>query len=97
MKLTKSSTKTRNSLLSPTPPFLLVTPRLRLSGILGFICLVFPFTSSHSIIKVVGFIIGLGFFGNPLFTFGMALLNRTIPNWKDHMDIQKYDHQRENT
>jgi hypothetical protein len=77
--------------LSPTPPFLLVTPRLRLSGILGFICLVFPFTSSHSIIKAVGFIVGLGFFGDPLFTFGMKLLNQTIPNWKDHMDIQMYD------
>ncbi|GLI81629.1 hypothetical protein PoHVEF18_010014 [Penicillium ochrochloron] len=77
------------NLLSPTPPFLLVAPRLRLSGILGFICLVFPFISSHSILKAVGFILGLGFFGDPLFTFGMALLNRTIPNWKDQMDIQK--------
>lgn len=81
----------RASLLSPTPPFLLVTPRLRLSGILGFICLVFPFTSSHSIIKAVGFIVGVGFFGDPLLTIGMGLLNRTIPDWKDQMDIQKYD------
>lgn len=76
--------------MSPTPPFLLVTPRLRLSGILGFICLVFPFTSSYSIIKAVGFFIGFGFFGDPVFTFGMGLLNRTIPDWKDQMDIQKY-------
>ncbi|OKP10202.1 hypothetical protein PENSUB_4376 [Penicillium subrubescens] len=44
---------------------------------------------NHSIIKAVEFIVGLGFFGDPLFTFGMALLNRTIPNWKDQMDIQK--------
>ncbi|OOQ83604.1 hypothetical protein PEBR_35678 [Penicillium brasilianum] len=77
------------NLLSPTPPFLLVTPRLRLSGILGFICLVFPFVSSHAIIKTAGFMIGVGFFGDPLFTFGMGMLNRTIPNWKDQMDIQK--------
>lgn len=90
IKLIKPLADAIDSLLSPTPPFLLVTPRLRLSGILGFICLVFPFTSSHSIIKVVGFSIGVGFFGDPLFTFGMELLNRTVPDWKDQMDIQKY-------
>jgi hypothetical protein len=33
---------------------------------------------------------GVGFFGDPLFRFGIAVLNRTIPNWKDQMDIQKY-------
>lgn len=33
--------------------------------------------------------IGLGFFGDPIFTYALGLLNAKIPNWKDHMDIQK--------
>lgn len=37
--------------------------------------------------------IGVGFFGDPLFIFGVGLLNRTIPDWKDHMDIQKYEYE----
>ncbi|KAF7715472.1 Uncharacterized protein PECH_007102 [Penicillium ucsense] len=77
------------NLMSPTPPFNLVIPRLRLLGILGLVFLAFPFTSSHLIVKSVGFTLGLGFFGDPLFVFGMAFLNKTVPDWKDRMDIQK--------
>lgn len=50
-----------------------------------------PFTSSYWIIKLVGFALGLGFFGDPIFTYTLDLLNDKVPNWKDHLDLQKYD------
>ncbi|KAJ5691898.1 hypothetical protein N7462_001321 [Penicillium macrosclerotiorum] len=79
----------QDSLLSPTPPFLLIGSRLRLSGILSIISLATPFMSSYWMIKSLGFIIGLGFFGGPLFAHTLHILNRKIPDWKEHMDIQK--------
>ncbi|CAG8019165.1 unnamed protein product [Penicillium olsonii] len=77
------------NLLSPTPPFFLVASRLRLASIFTLISVVVPFTSSYWIIKFVGFGVGLGFFGDPIFAHTLDLLNTKIPNWKDHMDIQK--------
>ena len=49
-----------------------------------------PFTSSYWIIKLVGFALGLGFFGDPIFTYTLDLLDTKVPNWKDHLDLQKY-------
>ncbi|KAJ5129891.1 uncharacterized protein N7515_005930 [Penicillium bovifimosum] len=77
------------NILSPTPPFFLVTSRLRLASIFTVISLVTPFISSYLIIKLVGFAVGLGFFGDPIFTFTLDLLNNKVPNWKDHLDLQK--------
>ncbi|KAK9855093.1 hypothetical protein MYU51_003523 [Penicillium brevicompactum] len=45
--------------------------------------------ANYWIIKFVGFGVGLGFFGDPIFGFTLDLLNTKIPNWKDHMDLQK--------
>lgn len=78
------------SLLSPTPPFYVVAPRLRLLGILTTVAVVTPFASSYWIIKGVGFTLGLAFFGEPIFALTTDLLNCKVPNWKDHLDIQKY-------
>ncbi|KAJ6049251.1 hypothetical protein N7444_005967 [Penicillium canescens] len=77
------------NLLSPTPPFFLVSSRLRLASIFVLISAVVPFTSSYWIIKLVGFTVGLGFFGDPVFTYTVDLLNRKVPNWKDQLDLQK--------
>ncbi|KAJ5296389.1 uncharacterized protein N7443_007282 [Penicillium atrosanguineum] len=77
------------NLFSPTPPFYLVSSRLRLSSILTIIAFVAPFTSSYWIIKGVGFAIGLGFFGDPIFAYTLDMLNQKIPNWQDHLDMQK--------
>ncbi|KAJ5151662.1 hypothetical protein N7492_009957 [Penicillium capsulatum] len=79
------------NLLSPTPPFFLVTPRLRLAGILSIMMAVLPFTSSYWIIKSVGFTLGLAFFGDPIFAWTMHLLNTKFPAWQEQMDLQKYD------
>ncbi|KAJ5583056.1 hypothetical protein N7535_001676 [Penicillium sp. DV-2018c] len=77
------------NILSPTPPFFLLTTRLRLASIFTVISVVIPFVSSYLIIKLVGFAVGLGFFGDPIFAFTLDLLNRKVPNWKDHLDLQK--------
>ncbi|KAJ9490942.1 hypothetical protein VN97_g2312 [Penicillium thymicola] len=77
------------NILSPTPPFLLVTSRLRLASIFTLVSVIVPFTSSYWIIKLVGFALGLGFFGDPIFTYTLDLLNEKVPNWKDHLDLQK--------
>lgn len=78
------------SLLSPTPPFYVVGQRLYLAGMLTTISLVMPFAPSYWIIKSIGLTLGVGFFGAPLFAFTEDLLNRTIPNWKEQLDMQKY-------
>ncbi|KAF7520314.1 hypothetical protein PCG10_009233 [Penicillium crustosum] len=45
--------------------------------------------ANYWIIKLVGFALGLGFFGDPIFTYTLDLLNDKVPNWKDHLDLQK--------
>ncbi|KAJ5695465.1 hypothetical protein N7536_005877 [Penicillium majusculum] len=77
------------NILSPTPPFFLVTSRLRLASIFTLVSVIVPFTSSYWIIKLVGFALGLGFFGDPIFTYTLDMLNDKVPNWKDHLDLQK--------
>ncbi|KAJ5835445.1 hypothetical protein N7447_001471 [Penicillium robsamsonii] len=77
------------NILSPTPPFFLVTSRLRLASIFTLVSVIVPFTSSYWIIKIVGFALGLGFFGDPVFAYTLDLLNAKVPNWKDHLDLQK--------
>ncbi|KAJ5189101.1 Protein of unknown function DUF3292 [Penicillium cf. griseofulvum] len=77
------------NILSPTPPFFLVTSRLRLASIFTLVSVAVPFTSSYWIIKLVGFALGLGFFGDPIFTYTLDLLNDKVPNWKDNLDLHK--------
>ncbi|KGO42812.1 Protein of unknown function DUF3292 [Penicillium expansum] len=77
------------NILSPTPPFLLITSRLRIASIFTLVSVIVPFTSSYWIIKLVGFALGLGFFGEPILTYTLDLLNAKVPNWKDHLDLQK--------
>lgn len=79
-----------NSLLSPTPPFLAIAPRLRLVGIFIAVGLVTPFTSSYWIIKASAFAVGFAFFGDPVFQSTVKLLNEKIPDWKKYLDMQMY-------
>ncbi|KAJ5772587.1 hypothetical protein N7520_003116 [Penicillium odoratum] len=77
------------NLLSPTPPFLLLTSRLQLAGIFTLISVLVPVVSSYWIVKIIGFAIGFGFFGDPVINYTLDTLNQKIPNWKDHMDLEK--------
>ncbi|KAF7131114.1 hypothetical protein CNMCM5793_004101 [Aspergillus hiratsukae] len=77
------------NLLSPTPPFVTYTPRLRLVGIMASVCLLSLVVSSNFMIKAAAFALGLGFFGDPVIDYGVNYLNRKIPNWREHLDLQK--------
>ncbi|KAL4804944.1 hypothetical protein BDV18DRAFT_141602 [Aspergillus unguis] len=77
------------NLLSPSPPFRLVSPRLQLAGILVSVFLVSLLLSSHMIVKTVSLTTGLAFFGDPVLSRAMKLLNEKVPNWKEYLDIEK--------
>ncbi|KAJ0421202.1 hypothetical protein BJY00DRAFT_312386 [Aspergillus carlsbadensis] len=78
-----------SNLISPIPPFDPIIARLRLAGILVSICMVSSFCSSYMLVKTVELLIGLGLFGEPLFTRGMAYLHLNVPKWKEYLDIER--------
>ncbi|KAF7593546.1 hypothetical protein BBP40_011274 [Aspergillus hancockii] len=69
-----------SNLLSPTSPFPAFAPRLQLVAVLMSIGLMFLVISSHLIVKTGSFIIGLAFFGDPVFQHTVAFLNRVPTN-----------------
>ncbi|OJJ07859.1 hypothetical protein ASPVEDRAFT_178766 [Aspergillus versicolor CBS 583.65] len=78
-----------SNLLSPTPPFTLIAPRLQIALILGSVCVVSLFLSGHMIVKSVALTIGLAFFGDPVLSRAVGFLDKNIPNWKEYLDIDK--------
>ncbi|CBF85245.1 hypothetical protein AN1625.2 [Aspergillus nidulans FGSC A4] len=74
--------------LSPTPPFSMMTPRLRLAGVLASGLLVALLTSSYVFMKIATFSVGLAFFGDPLIQRGIQYLNREYPHWKELSQLQ---------
>ncbi|KXJ89315.1 hypothetical protein Micbo1qcDRAFT_212684 [Microdochium bolleyi] len=74
--------------LSPTPPFPENTVRVRLAGILAPLLLVSLFTSSYMFTKGATFGVGFGFFGDPIISRGLALLNRKFPNWQKLLELR---------
>jgi len=47
------------------------------------------FVTSYMFIKGLTFGIGFGFFGDPVISRGLDWLNRTIPNWKQLIELRK--------
>ena len=45
--------------------------------------------TSRDIVKGTSFAIGFAFFGHPVLTRALDLLNRTIPNWAEYVDLRK--------
>ncbi|KAJ5247810.1 hypothetical protein N7468_002793 [Penicillium chermesinum] len=76
------------NLFVPTPPFYMVVPRLRLVGVLGVIIATIPFISSYWIVKFTAFNIGFAFFGGPVFSRVLALLDYKVPDWQQRIDLQ---------
>lgn len=74
--------------LSPTPPFPLDTPRLKLAGCLAPLLLISMFTSTYMFMKMNGLFIGFGFFGDPLIWRGLSYLNGEFPNWQKLLEIR---------
>ncbi|KAL5357132.1 hypothetical protein BJX96DRAFT_181237 [Aspergillus floccosus] len=77
------------NLLSPTPPFHLVNARLRLGSILVLWALCSLFIPSYWLIKSTTFLLGLVFFGDPLFQRSLAWMNYRFPHWKEEFDINE--------
>ncbi|KAL2819616.1 hypothetical protein BDW59DRAFT_151285 [Aspergillus cavernicola] len=77
------------NLFSPSPPFTLVAPRLRLAGILISMSLVPLVLPGYVIVKTGAFASGLGFFGDPVFKRALDYLNINVPKWKEYLDIEK--------
>ena len=75
--------------LSPTAPFPMLTPRLKLVGLVLPGLLASLFTSSYMFMKMNWFFIGFGFFGDPLIWRGLDLLNREFPHWQKLLEIRK--------
>lgn len=78
------------SALSPTPPFSMMTPRLRLVGVLVSGLLAAILTSSYVFTKMSTLFAGFGFFGDPFIQRGIQYLDREYPHWKELSQLQKY-------
>ncbi|KAE8373628.1 hypothetical protein BDV26DRAFT_271591 [Aspergillus bertholletiae] len=78
-----------SNLLSPTPPFFAIAPRLQLAGILVSIGLVSLITSNHFMVKSGSFFFGLAIFGDPVLQRTLAFLNDKFADWKEYLDLQK--------
>ncbi|KAF7590117.1 hypothetical protein BBP40_003230 [Aspergillus hancockii] len=74
--------------LSPTPPFPARTPYLRLASVLSLALFASLLTSSYVLVKVSTFMVGFGFFGNPVFIRVTAYLNRKYPGWIKLLELQ---------
>lgn len=75
--------------MSPTPPFPQETSRLRIATLVIPIFGISLFVTSYMFIKGLTFGIGFGFFGDPVISRGLDWLNRTIPNWKQLIELRK--------
>lgn len=78
------------NLLSPTPPFHRRVAPLRLGGVLVPIIGVALVTDAYVVMKMTTLITGFTFFGDPIISRGIKLLNEKIPNWMEYLDLRKY-------
>lgn len=74
--------------LSPTPPFPLRQPRLTLATCLLPLVLVFGFATWDTIAKGMGFVAGFGFFGGPIITYCVTLIDDFRPGWRQNLQLR---------
>lgn len=74
--------------LSPTAPFPKEKPRMKLAAVLLPVLLISMFTSAYMFMKMNGFVIGFGFFGDPVIMRGLSYLNRKFPHWEKLLEIR---------
>lgn len=74
--------------LSPTPPFSQNTPRLKLAAVLTPIFLGSLFTTSYMFMKINSFLIGFGFFADPLIMRIASYLDKKFPHWQKLLELQ---------
>jgi hypothetical protein len=78
-----------HSALDPTSPFPREPYRLRIAGLVVPLLLASIFVTSYMFMKGVTFGIGFGFFGDPITSRGLELLNRKFPNWQKLLELRK--------
>ncbi|KAI9760589.1 MAG: hypothetical protein M4579_001558 [Chaenotheca gracillima] len=74
--------------LSPTAPFPREPTRLKLGAIVLPLLVVSLLLTSYWFVKMVSFISGGAFFGQPLMDRGLELLNKYVPDWPRFLLIQ---------
>ncbi|KAH6638553.1 hypothetical protein BKA67DRAFT_588836 [Truncatella angustata] len=74
--------------LSPTPPFPHDIYRLRLAAVIAPLFFVSLFVTSYMFMKGLTFGVGFGFFGDPVITRGIVLLNRKFPHWQKLLELR---------
>ncbi|KAK8044069.1 hypothetical protein PG993_004093 [Apiospora rasikravindrae] len=74
--------------LSPTPPFPQHVYRMRIASIIVPLLLTSLFVTSYMFMKGVTFGVGFGFFGDPVITRGIKLLNREFPHWEKLLELR---------
>ncbi|KAL6405906.1 hypothetical protein AUP68_10790 [Ilyonectria robusta] len=73
--------------LNPTAPFPIFRQRLVLASVMLPILLGSFFTSSYIAFKTMGFVCGFLFFGGPLITRGVEILERSYPRWAKYVEL----------
>lgn len=74
--------------LSPTPPFPRNTYRLRIAGLVVPLFFTSLFLTSYMVVKGTTFGIGFAFFGDPIISRGLDLLNRKFPHWQKLLELR---------
>jgi hypothetical protein len=74
--------------LSPTAPFPQDRYRIRLAALVVPLLLASLFVTSYMFMKGVTFGVGFGFFGDPIISRGLELLNRKFPNWQKLLELR---------
>ncbi|KZM27843.1 hypothetical protein ST47_g1000 [Ascochyta rabiei] len=74
--------------LEPTAPFPKSKYRMRLAAVVAPLALVSLFVTSYMFMKGVTFGVGFGFFGDPVISRGLELLNRKYPNWQKLLELR---------
>ncbi|KAK8054326.1 hypothetical protein PG996_013627 [Apiospora saccharicola] len=74
--------------LSPTPPFPQHIYRMRVASLIIPLLITSLFVTSYMFIKGVTFGVGFGFFGDPIITRGVKLLNREFPHWEKLLELR---------
>ncbi|RAL07098.1 DUF3292 domain-containing protein [Aspergillus homomorphus CBS 101889] len=74
--------------LSPTPPFSMITPYLRLASVLSVGFLGSLIISSYMLVKMSTFGVGFAFFGDPIIRRAVSYLNREFPRWEKLLELQ---------
>lgn len=74
--------------LSPVSPFPRNTYRMRLAILVTPLFCVSLYATSYMVVKGATFGIGFGFFGDPVISRGLQLLNRKFPNWQKLLELR---------